>query len=280
MISYPFSVQGIHTRVLEAGQGERAVVFVHGTGGRADRWVRNIDAIAAAGYHVYALDLPGHGYASKGTEVACSVPAYRDFLGRFLDAQKIDRASIVGTSLGGHVVAAYAVANPARIDGIALVGSMGLVPIGDEARGRIQAGANNQTRDGVATKLARVIHDQALVTAEMQEEEWRINNSAGAAESFATLGRYIAADLDRDVVGEPLAGADFPVLLVWGEEDKTVPPAVGEKARAMLPRSRLALLAGAAHTAYYEKPELFNRVLLDFLAGQGATHQAAGLQWK
>lgn len=281
MISYPLTVQGVRTRVLEAGQGDQAVVLVHGTGGRADRWIRNVDAIAAAGYHVFAMDLPGHGFASKGAGVACSVPAYRSFLGNFLDAQQIDRAAaIVGTSLGGHVVASYAVEHPQRVARIALVGSMGLVPIGDEARARVQAGANNQTREGVNGKLARVIFDQSLVTPEMQLEEWRVNNSEGAKESFATLGNYIASDLDRDVVGERLAKATLPVLLVWGEQDKTVPPAAGEKARAMLPASRLALLADAAHTAYYEKPELFNRVLLDFLAGSDQPHQAAGLQWR
>jgi pimeloyl-ACP methyl ester carboxylesterase len=280
LISYPFDVAGTLTRVIESGQGDRTVVFVHGTGGRADRWIRNLDAIAAAGFHAYAIDLPGHGFAAKGPGVGCSVPAYRDFLGAFLDAAGIGRATIVGTSLGGHVVASWAAANPERVDGIVLVGSMGLVPIGDEARGRIQAGANNQTREGVNTKLQRVIFDQTLVTPDMQEEEFRVNNSAGARESFKTLGDYIARDLDRDVVGEQLAQASFPVLLVWGEQDKTVPPAAGEKARGLLPQSRLALIADAAHTAYYERPEAFNAVLLGFLAGERAPATMPGVTWK
>jgi len=280
MIQFPLRLSsGLSTRVLQAGQGARHVVLVHGTGGRADRWVRNIDALASAGLHVHAIDLPGHGFASKGLGVACSVPAYRTFLGEVLDALAIDRAAIVGTSLGGHVVASYALEQPGRAERIALVGSMGLVPIGDEARGRIQAGANNQSREGVETKLRRVMHDPALTTPDFIEEEWRINNSAGALDSFATLGRYIAADLDNDVVGEALARSALPVLLVWGEEDKTVPPAVGRQARAMLPASRLALIAGAAHTAYYEKPETFNAVLADFALGRDRRHDAAGLSW-
>lgn len=279
MISYPLALGALMTRVLEAGEGGHPIVFVHGTGARADRFSRNLDALAAAGHHVYAFDLPGHGFASKGEGVACSVPAYREVLGQFLDAIDAPRATLVGTSLGGHVVASYACAHPERVDGIALVGSMGLVPIGDEARGRIQAGANNQSREGVAMKMQRVIFDQTLVTPEMLREEWRINNSAGARESFAALGNYIAADLDREVVGEALAKAVFPVLLVWGEEDKTVPPAVGEKVRALVPRSRLALLAGAAHTAYYERADDFNRILADFASGRIGAHQAAGVRW-
>ena len=119
---------------------------------------------------------------------------------------QIDKAVIVGTSLGGHVVASYACENPARVSAIVLSGSMGLVPLGADARGRVEQGANNQTYDGVKGKLARVIFDPALVTEDFINEEYRINNSAGARESFATLGRYIGQRLDDDVVGDRLAG--------------------------------------------------------------------------
>jgi 2-hydroxy-6-oxonona-2,4-dienedioate hydrolase len=265
MISYPFEVNGVATRVLESGAGATPVVMVHGTGGRADRWVRNLDALGAAGYRAYALDLPGHGFAAKGARAECSVPAYRRMLAGFLDAIDARTAVIVGTSLGGHVVASYAVEHPQRVNGVVLVGSMGLIPIGAEARGRIQAGANNQTKEGVATKFQRVIFDQRLVTPDMIEEEFRVNNSPGAKESFAQLGKYIAEKLDDAVVGERLAATRIPALLVWGDQDRTVAPSVGEAAHKLLPGSRLVILEGAAHTPYYEKADAFNQALLAFL---------------
>ncbi|MDH2052010.1 alpha/beta fold hydrolase [Achromobacter marplatensis] len=280
MISYPINAGTTRTRVLESGTSGPVVLFVHGTGGRADRWVRNLDALAQAGYHAFAVDLPGHGFAAKGQGVACSVPAYAAFLHDVLQAIDVQRAVIVGTSLGGHAVSAFACAHPDKVDGIVLVGSMGLVPIGDEARGRIRAGANNQTRDGIATKMQRVIFDSALVTPAMLEEEFRVNNSPGAAESFATLGDYIAQDLDQDVVGAKLNAHDWPVLLIWGEEDKVVPPAIGIAARDLLPRSRLALLARAAHTGYYERPDDFNAILIGFLEGKTGQYQSAGVTWR
>jgi pimeloyl-ACP methyl ester carboxylesterase len=279
MITYPLGIGALTTRVFESGNSGPVVIFVHGTGGRADRWIRNMDALAAAGYHAYAFDLPGHGFASKGAGVACSVPAYREFLAQFISAIGATKPTIVGTSLGGHVVASYATAHADDITSIVLCGSMGLVAIGDEARGRIQAGANNQTREGIASKMTRVIHDPVHVTPEMLEEEFRVNNSPGASESFKTLGQYIAADLDKDVVGDALARQKFPVLLVWGAEDKTVAPSVGEAARKLLPTSHLAVLGGAAHTVYYERADDFNAVLIDFLQGRTGQHQAAGLSW-
>jgi pimeloyl-ACP methyl ester carboxylesterase len=279
LISYPMAVGPVMTRVLEAGQGDRVIVFVHGTGGRADRWSRNLDAFAKAGFHAYAFDLPGHGYASKGAGVDCSVPAYRQVLGAFLDALGVKKAVIVGTSLGGHVVASYACENPSRIEAVVLVGSMGLVPIGDEARARIQAGASNQSRDGIVGKLKRVIFDASLVTEDMVEEEWRINNSAGALDSFAALGRYIVSDLDAEVVGEELAKAAFPVLLVWGSEDKTVAPEVGRKVKGLVPRSDLVELDAAAHTAYYERADAFNAIVTGYLQQPRQRHQADGVRW-
>ena len=264
MISYPSVVNGVATRVLEAGNRGVPVVFVHGTGGRAERWERNLDAVAAAGYHAYAFDLPGHGFAAKGAGVECSVPAYEELLLGFIKELK-QKTFIVGTSLGGHVVASCAVHHPELVKGIALCGSMGLVPIGAEARGRIQGGANNQTREGIATKFTRIIFDQSLVTPDMVEAEFRINNSPGAKESFAALGQYIAEKLDDDVVGEKLAASKIPVLLAWGDQDKTVPFAVGEASAKLLPRGRFVKLEGAAHTPYYEKHEQFNEALLAFL---------------
>lgn len=273
------TVGPISTRVLEAGQGDRVIVFVHGTGGRADRWSRNLDAFAKAGFHAYAFDLPGHGFADKGAGVKCSVPAYRQVLGDFLDALGAQRAVIVGTSLGGHVVASYACENQSRVEAVVLVGSMGLVPIGDEARSRIQAGANNQSRDGIVSKLKRVIFDSSIITEEMVEEEWRINNSAGALDSFAALGRYIVADLDADVVGSELAVASFPVLLVWGSEDKTVAPEVGRKVRDLVQRSDLVELTGAAHTAYYERADTFNAIVSAYLGQPRQRLQVDGVHW-
>lgn len=280
MISYPILAGSTSTRILESGTSGPVVLFVHGTGGRADRWIRNLDVMALAGYHAFAVDLPGHGFAAKGKGIACSVPAYAAFLLDVFAEIGVESAVIVGTSLGGHAVAAFACAHPEKVEGVVLVGSMGLVPIGDEARARIKAGANNQTRDGIATKMQRVIFDQRLVTPTVLEEEFQVNNSPGSAESFATLGEYIAQDLDRDVVGAKLDEAEFPVLLIWGEEDKVVPATVGVAARELLPRSRLALLAGAAHTAYFERPDDFNAILTDFLEGKMGTYQAAGVSWR
>jgi pimeloyl-ACP methyl ester carboxylesterase len=264
--AYPLYVNGVATRVLVSGESGTPVVFVHGAGGRAERWARNLDALAAAGYHAYAPDLPGHGFAAKGPGVACSVPAYRDFLAGFVDAIGAAQAVLIGTSLGGHVAAAYAAGNPGRVRALVLAGSLGLVPVGVEARLRVQAGLADQGREGIRAKLQRIFLDASLVTDETVEEDFRVNNSPGAKESFAALGRYVAERLDDDVVGAQLAAAGLPTLLVWGEQDRSVDLSVGKAAAGVIPGARLVVLPDAGHAPYFERPEAFNRAVIDFLA--------------
>jgi pimeloyl-ACP methyl ester carboxylesterase len=264
---YALRVNGVLTRVLEAGSAGTPVVLVHGAGGRAERWARTLEALAAVGYRACAFDLPGHGFAAKGAGVACSVPAYRDLLGGFLDCIGASRAALVGTSLGGHVVAAYAARNPDRVRAVVLAGSLGLVPVGEETRLRVQAGLADQSHAGVRAKLERLLGDPSLATPELVEEDVRINNSPGAKESLAALGRYVATQLDDDVVGEQLAASGLPVLLVWGERDGSVELCVGRAAAALIPGARLVVLPGAGHAPYLEKPEAFNRAVIEFLSG-------------
>jgi pimeloyl-ACP methyl ester carboxylesterase len=274
VFSYPQQVGETITRVIQAGVAGEPVVFVHGTAARADRWTRNLEPLAEAGFRAYAIDLPGHGLATKDPSFDHSVPAYAEFLAKFLDEIGTEQVTLVGTSLGGHVAATCAVAQPDRIRRLVLVGSMGLIPVGRETRLRIQGGATNQTRDLVIQKLHRVIADPSLVTESLIEEEFIVNNSAGAAGSFQKLGQYVAESLDADVVGDRLnLLSHVPILLVWGKEDKTVPTEIAFAAHQLIRQSKLALIRGAAHTCYYEKSAAFNALLLDFLRDEaGRSH--------
>jgi len=268
MITYPFEAAGTLTRVIEAGDTKAdPLVLVHGVGARADRWRRNIEPLAGAGYHVYAVDLPGHGFAEKGGRFDYSLPGYTDFLQGFLQQVAGGPAVLVGTSLGGAIAASLACRAPDAVHALVLVGSLGLRPVGVEVRARMRGGIRDASRDGIREKLKRVLHDPTRVDEAWVEEEFRINNSPGAPDAFARLADYFADHLDDDVVGERLAlAARWPILLVWGAEEKSVPVAVGEAAHRLLPGSRLVLLPGSAHAPYFEQAEAFNRVVIDFLA--------------
>ena len=267
MIQYPVEAGGVLTRVLAAGSGGDHLVLVHGVGARADRWRHNIDPLAAAGWHVHALDLPGHGLAQKGVGPDYSVPGYARFLDAFLDEIGAETAVLVGTSLGGHTAATLACQRPERVRALVLVGSVGLIPWGAERRAGSRERLRDASREGIDRKLRVVVHDEAMVTDEWLAEEFLINNSPGAAESFRAISDYVADRIDDDLIGPRLAALEDgpPIQLIWGRQEKAVPLETGLAAHELLAGSELAVIDAASHAPYYEQPAEFNRILLDFL---------------
>ena len=267
IISYPFGAGQTLTHVLESGEGDRNVVLVHGLGARADRWQTNLEPLAQAGYHCYAIDLPGHGFAYKGANYSYGVPAFAAFVRDFMDSIGIERAAVVGTSLGGHVAGYFAAHNPARVAALVLVGSVGVIPLGREASENVRANVKNVTREGIAGKLKFVLAKHELINEDFINEEFRINNSPGAQEAFNVLGDYIVESIDADNVGTALKAfaSDNPMLLIWGAEDKAVPLSVGESARDLLETVRLEAIPGCGHCAYMEDTARFNEILIDHL---------------
>ncbi len=280
MIQYPLGAAGTLTRVLEAGHGDKNMLLVHGVGARADRWRLNLEGLAGAGYHPYAIDLPGHGLAEKGDRFDHSVPNYAAFARAVLDKIGADRVYLVGTSLGGHILATVACEIPERVAGLVLVGTLGMAPIGQEARERTAGLIGDTSPEMVDRKLHSVIHDDGLVTPEMHREEVRVNNSPGAAEAFQRVSDYFAKGIDDHVVGERLAalGGRFGVLLVWGRQDLGFPLAMGEAAHELLVGSRLAIMDNAAHAPYFERPDTFNAIVTQFFAGRLGSEPLDGVE--
>jgi pimeloyl-ACP methyl ester carboxylesterase len=210
------------------------------------------------------------------------VPGFTDFLEAFLREMGVERAVLIGTSLGGHIAASFASRHPDRVHALVLVGSLGLLPVGPETRERMRSGIVNTTRDGLRQKLLRVTFDPALVSEDLVEEEFRVNNSFGAAEALARLAEYFGDRIDADVVGNRLASVTgrIPTLLVWGAQERSVAVSVGEAAHRTLPGSRLVLIRGAAHGPYQEKPEAFNHVVADFLKGTLGAWMSADVEYR
>jgi 2-hydroxy-6-oxonona-2,4-dienedioate hydrolase len=273
MINYPAGAGAVLTRVLEAGSGSNVVVFLHGVGARADRWRHNIPAVAAAGCRCIALDLPGHGFAQKGADFPYGVPGYADFVERFLDERKISNVDFVGTSLGAHIAATIACRRPAMARSLTMVGATGLFPLGAEACGGIATRIVDRGRSGIERKLKVVMCDDSSITDDVIDEEWAINNSPGSDDAFEKLSDYFRHKIDSDIVGERLASLSVPIpkLLVWGEEDRSVPLTIGRKAQELLGGIPLRIIPQTAHAPYAENPDAFNQILVEFLKSCGST---------
>jgi pimeloyl-ACP methyl ester carboxylesterase len=278
VISYPYGVDGTTIRVIEQGSGDHVSLLLHGLGARADRWRHNVSSLADAGLHVYAIDLPGHGFSDKGS-FDYSVNGYASLVLHFLDSVGADHCVLIGTSLGGHIQAAVTCRDPGRVAALILVGTLGITPLGAAGRQAVANSILDASPDGIHAKLNRVIHDPGLVTDEWVYEESLINGSPGASTAFGALAEYFQHRVDEDVVGESLAGlAELPpVLLVWGSKDVIVPPALGQASQQILGGDvPLVLIPNAGHAPYLENPEPFNNAVLDFLGEKGLTASPPG----
>jgi 2-hydroxy-6-oxonona-2,4-dienedioate hydrolase len=280
MIHYPITAGRTVTRVLEAGAADAPVIMlVHGLSSRADRWVRNIDSLAAQGYRVIAADLPGHGFATKDPGYEHTIGGYADFVLALFDAVGIERATLVGTSVGGQVVAAAALKQPQRIERLMMIGSTGFASSTPERAQGFRDWILHLTPASHRPKLERVFTDASLATDDMVREDVLINTSPGASACFDRFIGYMAGQINQDMVLERLRTIEdqVPLLLFWGVDDTSVPVAVGRSARERLPRARLVTVEKLNHTPYYEDPALFNEVLLAFIRGRLDGLSAKGL---
>jgi 2-hydroxy-6-oxonona-2,4-dienedioate hydrolase len=249
----------ISTRILECGSGDDLVLCVHGVGSRADRFRPALAPLATAGYHVYALDLPGHGFATKGA-LPLSVPFYAEYVAAILRQLPATRVTVLGTSLGGHIGGRLLGVAEAHVDRLAMIGTLGVVPIPDDERTQIsQVILRNRSVEDCERKLKALLLDARHVTREWAEEESLINNSAGADAAFAQLGEYFEHQINDDLVLDAVNAAreSTTVGFIWGEQDIIVSADTGRASMAALPGLPMAWIRNTGHAPYWERPDDF-----------------------
>jgi 2-hydroxy-6-oxonona-2,4-dienedioate hydrolase len=269
------------TRVFAAGEAGPPVILLHGLTSRADRFRGTAEALAAKNYRVVIPDLPGHGFATKDPSHDHSIAGYRDFVIGVMDGLGLERASLVGTSLGGHVAGAVACKMPERVTSLTMIGSLGLSPLARERMLAIKSGIADMSLAAMRNRLLRVFKDPKFVTDELVREDVAINTSPGATACLNAFTDYMVERFNDDLVLDGLAtlAGRLSVLLLWGEEDASVPVEIARAARASLPRAKLAIIGGVNHTPYIERPDLFEPIILDFLAGRLGSFKAPEISY-
>ena len=242
VLRYEVRVGGWPVRYQAAGEGE-PVVLVHGLSGSTRWWSRNVQAIAER-YRVYLVDLPGFGTMRRSRRRFILAEA-AGWLSEWMDAVGLKRAHLVGHSMGGYICLNLAASRPEAVRRLVLVAPAG-VPTGRSMVGYLGPllGAALYARPSFLPVLVR----DALRTGP------------------TTLWRA-ARDLLAEDARLGLRRVEAPTLLIWGERDPLVPPAIGDLLRGEIPDSRLLVLERSAHVPMFDRPEEFDAALLAFLAG-------------
>jgi len=252
--------QKIH--YIEAGSGPN-VILLHGLGGDSSNWALTVPALASK-YHVWAPDQIGFGASDKPL-INYRVATLVDFLEGFCKKTGIDKAAVVGNSLGGWTAMAFALAHPERMEKLVLVDSAGYSfaksPI--KPTRQMLAGLNPSTVDGAKAVLGLIFANKSLVTqanAEMLFADHMRKNDG------YTIDQFIDAILrGDDVLDGKLGGIKVPTLVLWGRGDQLTALASGEQFAKDIAGAQLTVLDGCGHVPQMECAAPFNAALTKFL---------------
>jgi 4,5:9,10-diseco-3-hydroxy-5,9,17-trioxoandrosta-1(10),2-diene-4-oate hydrolase len=256
-----------------AGQGP-PVVLLHGGGPGASaksNFGGTIPALAER-FGVLAVDQPGYGDSVDTPITGQYFTASAHHLADLLDKLDIERADLIGNSLGGGTAVRFALDFPDRAGRLLLMGPGGLslnVFAADPTEGvrRLGAFGRDPSRERLAAFLRTLVFDPALITEELIDERYR---SAVSPASLAAMRAMGASFTDPAVAEQGLLWRDahrlrHETLLVWGREDRVNPLDGALVALKLLRNARLHVFGRCGHWAHLEKAAAFNRLAVDFL---------------
>ncbi|MEJ3750166.1 4,5:9,10-diseco-3-hydroxy-5,9,17-trioxoandrosta-1(10),2-diene-4-oate hydrolase [Actinomycetes bacterium KLBMP 9797] len=264
----------------EAGPADAAtVVLLHGGGPGASAWSnfgRNVPVFAER-FHTLAVDQPGYGRSTAGTLTGHYFTHAADAVLRLFDALGVDRAHVVGNSLGGGTAVRLALRHPDRVGKLVLMGPGGLslnvfAPDPTEGVKRLMefAAPPGPTREKLAAFLRTLVHDQRLITDELVDERFEAASDAAALRAMKSMGASFAdpALFEEGLLWREAHRLRHEVLLIWGREDRVNPLDGALVAVKLIRRVRLHVFGGCGHWAQLERFDEFNRLAIDFLKGE------------
>jgi pimeloyl-ACP methyl ester carboxylesterase len=254
------------------GHGGAPILLVHGFGTCAFLWRDVAPQLAATNRTAFAVDLFGYGESDRPFDAQFGIAAQSEYLERALTALHVSKATVVGIDLGGAIALHFAATRKERVDRLVLVNPIALdqVPAGD-----IRALKGNTAR--FALRVSRGTLGAAPLISEL------LRNGVARPENMTdpVIARYLAPYvgkeglehlllLARSVDGEDMDEIDIarleqPSLIVWGEQDRFVPPNFGDRLAQTIPGSRLVRIATAARLVPEEVPDALAAMVLEFM---------------
>jgi 4,5:9,10-diseco-3-hydroxy-5,9,17-trioxoandrosta-1(10),2-diene-4-oate hydrolase len=265
----------VNTRFWALGDEGAAVILIHGLGGHVESWVLNVHALAEH-HRVFALDLVGFGRSDK-PDAPYTLPFFAQFVRDFMETQGIERASLVGHSLGGGIAFQFALLHPDQVEKLVSVDGAGL---GKQGNLLLRLGtlpllgewASRPSRKGTAQSYRQIVYDPAVITEEAIDISHELDCLPGAQQAMLATLRSLAnlwgvrEEVYRPIL-DNLGNISRPTLVVWGKQDTILPVAHARVAEERMPGAHVHIFDPCGHMPQVERPEEFNKLLLEFLAG-------------
>ncbi|TDO17916.1 2-hydroxy-6-oxonona-2,4-dienedioate hydrolase/4,5:9,10-diseco-3-hydroxy-5,9,17-trioxoandrosta-1(10),2-diene-4-oate hydrolase [Mycobacterium sp. BK086] len=272
---YLVRVNGHDIFVAEKGSGP-VIVMLHGGGPGASglsNYSRNIDALAEH-FRVVVPDMPGYGRSSKHVDHSDPFGYLADTMRGLMDELGLLSAHLVGNSYGGAAALRLALDTPQRVGKLVLMGPGGIgttrgLPTPGLKSLLSYYGGDGPSREKLSAFIRTyLVYDGAAVPDDLIELRYQAsldpdvvaNPPLRRPSGLRTLWRM---DLTRD---KRLTTLPNPTLVLWGRDDKVNRPAGGPLLQRLMPNAELVMTSHTGHWMQWERAELFNRLVADFLS--------------
>jgi 3-oxoadipate enol-lactonase len=241
-------VNGIDLYYEVHGDGP-AIVFAHGAGGNHLSWWQQVPVFARQ-YRCVTFDHRGFGQSADVPDAPGS-QAFVEDLKQLLDHLQIERASLVAQSMGGRTCLGFTLAYPNRVQALVMADTTGGFADARMAQLRTEGEVAMSGPNPPPRTYARHFPQEQPMQAFLYEQIRALNPPRRETPAAGPTAEQVRA-------------LQTPTLLIVGEHDVIAPPAVMKMFQTYIPHARLAEVAGAGHSVYFEKPEAFNRAVLEF----------------
>ena len=264
-------VDGVRLHYQEAGDPEGPLmILIHGFAASNLVWSKVFLEFAAAGYRVIAPDLPGYGYSGKPRHLDYTIASQAEMIVSFLKRLGIDRAVFLGSSYGAAVAATIALDHAGLVEKLIMVGAVNnnkptryllMRLFGSPIIGDILSPLLVGSRRLLRLRMKRVYDRHSWVLDERRVDARHLPlRTRGAHRAIIrTVRRWDAERVSRDA-----HLLTQPTLLLWGDTDREVPLADGERLHEAIAGSRLMVFRECGHLPHEEYPQAFVRVVLEF----------------
>ena len=261
----------IKMRYLESKQGahisDRHILFIHGLGSSADRWLDIPDAISMY-YHTMAVDLIGFGGSDKPTDFNYTIEQFSEFILEFMEKIGLSgddrKITLVGHSLGGYVAVDFAIRNKGLIEKLVLVDSSGFLKGPTPLLEQYLKAAKYPSYDSVKNVFEQMVAQPWKVLPVIINIFITRINSPGAKYSFESA--YQNSTTTQIDLSRLKSIEDIPTLIIWGKSDNLIPIEYSEPFKQVFKNYRVEMIEDAGHAPFAEKPAIICELLHSFLS--------------
>jgi pimeloyl-ACP methyl ester carboxylesterase len=271
-------LSGLKIRYLEADKNvvtngdagdkneKQNILFIHGLGSSADRWLDIPDALSLnQDLHAIAIDLPGFGLSDKPVNIDYTIEEFIKVVASFIRSVGIEKASIVGHSLGGYIAAQLAIEHRNLVDKLVLIDSSGMLEGPTPLLLQYLEAATKPSRQVVREVFEQLVANPIRIPDVLVDGFIYRIAQPGALHAFKSAfdnSVYTQIGIEKlKRIGE----SRVPTMVMWGMQDNLIPLKYFRVFQEAIMASEVVIVQDAGHAPFAEKPAIVSELLRKFL---------------